>query len=728
MSIIESKPLGNLGYHFVPSEFLEPGKDEYHARDKQFNSKSLFRQLNEEEILVLKGNNNFCSNWSDVWVTDKFLPELIRNSFFYGRVRIDDMEDRYLSYRDLELPVGIYNSRVVSCDIGVNVAIHQVGFMSHYIVGDHCILFCVNEMSTSNSAKFGNGIIKHGEDPLRRIRLELCNENAGRSVYPFEGMLAADAYLWSRNAGNGLLYERFEEMTSNRVSKWRGFYSEIGKGCVIKNSHTLKDVKIGPYAYVKGANKLKNLTINSSKKYFSQIGEGCELVNGIIGYGCRVFYGVKAVRFFLSSHSQLKYGARLINSFLGENSTISCCEVLNSLLFSAHEQHHNNSFLCASLVMGQSNLAAGATLGSNHNSRSADGELLAGRGFWPGLCVSLKHNSRFASYTMLAKGDFMYELDVQLPFSLVSQDPEEDALVIIPAFWFQYNMYALLRNEMKFTSRDKRDDKRIRYEYGALAPDTLNEIIEAMEILEKSVGRSYGQEADKEAMELGRKILLNDDSKITREILLHGVENSRRPVRLLKVKEGYLAYKNMLVYYVGRELKSYLEDHDLSALLALIEQGKGRKRKSFDNVGGMLVPQGEVKTLLKELKEGEIKSWDEMHARYFHWSEQYELYKLKHVVSIIWERFAADIDYQGNFLRDIFKEALRVKRWIVEGIEVSRGKDYSNPFRKMMYKDTQQMHDVLGDISQNAFIKEQKEDFYQWEESLNAILEVLNDE
>ncbi|HIX55125.1 MAG TPA: DUF4954 family protein, partial [Candidatus Sphingobacterium stercoripullorum] len=196
----------------------------------------------------------------------------------------------------------------------------------------------------------------------------------------------------------------------------------------------------------------------------------------------------------------------------------------------------------------------------------------------------------------------------------------------------------------------------------------------------------------------------------------------------LKVKEGYLAYKNMLVYYVGRELKSYLEDHDLSALLALIEQGKGRKRKSFDNVGGMLVPQGEVKTLLKELKEGEIKSWDEMHARYFHWSEQYELYKLKHVVSIIWERFAADIDYQGNFLRDIFKEALRVKRWIVEGIEVSRGKDYSNPFRKMMYKDTQQMHDVLGDISQNAFIKEQKEDFYQWEESLNAILEVLNDE
>ena len=132
----------------------------------------------------------------------------------------------------------------------------------------------------------------------------------------------------------------------------------------------------------------------------SQIGEGCELVNGIIGYGCRIFYGVKAVRFILAAHSHLKYGARLINSFLGNNSTISCCEVLNSLIFSAHEQHHNNSFLCAALLMGQSNIAAGATIGSNHNSRSADGELMAKRGFWPGLCVSLKHNSRFASFTM----------------------------------------------------------------------------------------------------------------------------------------------------------------------------------------------------------------------------------------------------------------------------------------------------------------------------------------
>ena len=67
-------------------------------------------------------------------------------------------------------------------------------------------------------------------------------------------------------------------------------------------------------------------------------------------------------------------------------------------------------------------MAAGATIGSNHNSRGPDGEIVAGRGFWPGLCVSLKHNSKFASFTIIAKGDFPAELNIPIPFSLVSND------------------------------------------------------------------------------------------------------------------------------------------------------------------------------------------------------------------------------------------------------------------------------------------------------------------
>src|SRR5215203_793417 len=259
--------------------------------------------------------------------------------------------------------------------------------------------------------------------------------------------------------------QKLKEFTQKKFSAQRGFYGQIGDRCIIKNTSIIKDVWICSYAYIKGANKLKNLTINSGPESKSQIGEGCELVNGVIGYGCRIFYGVKAVRFVLNSNSQLKYGARLINSYLGYNSTISCCEVLNSLIFPAHEQHHNNSFLCAALVMGQSNMAAGATIGSNHNSRAADGEFISSRGFWPGLCVSLKHNSKFASYTLIAKGDYTAELNIPLPFSLVSNDEANNRLTVMPAYWFMYNLYALARNEGKYTDRDKRIEKAQHIEY-----------------------------------------------------------------------------------------------------------------------------------------------------------------------------------------------------------------------------------------------------------------------
>src|SRR5256885_15087051 len=282
------------------------------------------------------------------------------------------------------------------------------------------------------------------------------------------------AWLGTSFGENKNLKTRLRKFTNKRFDHGRGYYGKMGDRTVIKNCAIIKDVWIGSDAYLKGANKLKNLTINSSPEAKSQIGEGCELVNGIIGFGCRIFYGVKAVRFVMATNSQLKYGARLINSYLGNNATISCCEVLNSLIFPAHEQHHNNSFLCAALVMGQSNIPAGATIGSNHNSRAADGEIVAGRGFWPGLCVSLKHNSKLASFTIIAKGDYLFELNIPLPFSLVSLNIADDTLNVMPAYWFMYNMYALERNAWKYVDRDKRHDKFQLLESDYLAPDSIN--------------------------------------------------------------------------------------------------------------------------------------------------------------------------------------------------------------------------------------------------------------
>lgn len=443
MNTIGKRPISELGYGFIPKEYIPKGKNEYHLRNLQNRSGIKYRKLTAYETEVLVKNANSSDDWNKVLVSKAFNPELVKNCKFYGLVRIGKLEPLYHEFNNLRMPVGLYNSTIISCDLGDNVAINNVNYISHYIVGSSVMLANINELCTTDHSKFGNGIIKEGESEAVRIWLELCNENGGRSIMPFNGMLPGDAYLWTRYRDRDKLMQKFKEFTEEKFDQQRGYYGKIGDRTVIKNCGIIKDVWVGSDAYIKGANKLKNLTINSSPDAKSQIGESCELVNGIVGFGCRIFYGVKAVRFILASNSQLKYGARLINSYLGDNSTISCCEVLNSLIFPAHEQHHNNSFLCAALVMGQSNMAAGATIGSNHNSRGADGELQAGRGFWPGLCVSLKHNSKFASFTLLAKGDYPAELNIPIPFSLVNNDVSKDQLVVMPAYWFMYNMYAL---------------------------------------------------------------------------------------------------------------------------------------------------------------------------------------------------------------------------------------------------------------------------------------------
>ena len=42
-----------------------------------------------------------------------------------------------------------------------------------------------------------------------------------------------------------------------------------------------------------------------------------------------------------------------------------------------------------------------------------------------------------------------------------------------------------------------------------------------------------------------------------------------------------------------------------------------------------------------------------------------------------------------------------------KGIYDSRAKDYSNPFRKMVYETNEEMNKVLGRLEDNSFIQQQ---------------------
>jgi len=588
-----------------------------------------YRQLNETEIEQLKAAGNYADDWSAVFVTTPFSAACLRGNTFDGTVHLGVIERQKTVDGDLSLPEGIYHSTLSNVTVGDHPTIHNVQMLSGYTLGNNVLLFNIEEMTCT--------------DDVRQLAwLEPMNENGGRKILPFGGMTIGDAYLWARYRGRKTLMERLEKMTYDALAADKNGFGRIGDCCVIKNTKTLR-----------------NVTVRSRADDRSRIDSCIALSDGVIGYGCHLDFGIIASRFLLGEHVHLEFGLRLNDTVVGDNSTLARCEVGNSIIFPAHEQHHNNSFLIAGLIMGQSNIAAGATIGSNHNSRTADNELAAGRGFWPGLCCSFKHSSRFASYCLLAKGDYPAELDITLPFALVNNNTANDRLEVMPAYWWMYNMYAMDRNSRKFAQRDKRVVKAQHIEFDNLAPDTAEEIFHGIKLLQKWIGSA------KEEV-----------------VLAEGMEKSKRPTVVLKAREGMKAYEDMLVFYAMKTLQGCADKPEES------------REREWVNIGGQLVTRGDMEQLVSDVENGVIDSWEALHKRFDTLDETYPAKRRAHAYGTLCE--LANTDCLDDATWQHYQQRYAdLQRYVDEQIAASRHKDDTNPFRNMTYWDAAEREAVL---------------------------------
>lgn len=699
------------------------------------------RHLTQEEIeiLIKNQNKNEDNSWSNVFVDSKencFDASLIVNSEFSGLIVLGVLKKAKLAYHDLVLEAGIYNSKLINVVTGNDNVIRNSYYIENYHLGDRVILFNIHELCCTKHSKFGNGILKKGESEENRVWIGVANENDGREILPFESMIPADAYLWSHYRDDEELLKRFVELTEYGNSGEYNTFGFIDDDVVIKNSNIIKDAKIGKCAYIKGAFKLKNITILSSEDETSQIGEGVEMVNGILGYGSKVFYQAIAIRFVIGRNCQVKYGARILNSVLGDNSTVSCCEILNNLIFPFHEQHHNSSFLIATTIMGQSNIASGATIGSNHNSRSPDGEIIAKRGFWPGLCSDFKHNSKFASFDLISKGSYQYELDIPYPFALVSIGVNGDQSVhITPAWWFMYDMFAITRNKYKFIKRDKRKVKIQSIEVDPLAPDTMEEI---MMSLDRLIGLTLeylllskneavlAKKTQEEKYQAAKDFLhQNPDADFT---LNDSTCQKRYGAVILKPVKAYKMYRKIVKYFATKTLMEYCKSLKIDYLtLDVIE--KIRKLPLYtqwENVGGQIIPSEKVKLLFSYIKNGSVNTWDAVHAFYTLCDYSYEQYKVRYALYLLEQLYSCSIeDFSCELYKNIIDDVTVVAMDICDSSYSSREKDYTDYYRNMTYHSKKEMDKVIGSLKDNSFLNELREDIKQFIDDIPIVFKGL---
>ena len=684
------------------------------------------RHLTAAEIEVLEKNLNHNDDptWNNFYVDDSengFDPSLIHLSFFSGFIVLGKVQKLILKYNDLRLGCGIRRSKLSNVVTGDLCVIRNVFYLDNYRIGDRVILFNINEMSCTNHAKFGNGILKNGEPEEHRIWIGVANENEGRKVLPFEDMIPADAYIWSHYRDDPDLLKRFVELTEYGLSHELNTYGIVENDVVIKNVSIVKDAKIGSAAYIKGAFKLKNITILSSEEEPSQIGEGVEMVNGILGFGSKVFYQAIAVRFVIGRNCQVKYGARILNSVLGDNSTISCCEVLNNLIYPFHEQHHNSSFLIAATVMGQSNIAAGATIGSNHNSRSPDGEIYAKRGFWPGLCSDFKHNSRFASFVLVSKGSYQYELDIPYPFALVAPGNNgQPAISIIPAWWFMYDMFAITRNKNKFLKRDKRVKKIQVIETDPLAPDTMQEVMVALDRIIgltvgylKGINSEYmeGKTSSEEQYQAAKDFLhQNAEAEFTLE---DSVCQKKYGAIIHKPVQAYKMYRKIVKYFATRTLMEFCQSLNQDMLTPDLVSRIRRLPlyTEWANAGGQIIPSEKIRELFDGIKNGAINNWNAVHQFYKLCDCAYEQYKVSYALYLLEQLYSRPIEeFSVDLYRNITDDVSIVAYDIYNASLKSREKDYTDYYRSMVYHSEDEMNCVLGPLEDNSFLRQLRAD------------------
>jgi 23S rRNA maturation mini-RNase III len=179
--------------------------------------------------------------------------------------------------------------------------------------------------------------------------------------------------------------------------------------------------------------------------------------------------------------------------------------------------------------------------------------------------------------------------------------------------------------------------------------------------------------------------------------------------------------KIIFIYGIEAALR-LTENKKGNAIISTLQQVKlSPTNLTWANIGGQLIPQKYVDSLLAKIKNDTIKSWDEVHAFYESESDKYNSRKDLHALAIL-EKLTnktlskITVTTYTKWLDEYFE----IKKDITERIQNTRAKDYENPFRKMVYNNDAEMNAVVGALKDNGFIKDQQK-------ALTLLADKLND-
>ena len=208
---------------------------------------------------------------------------------------------------------------------------------------------------------------------------------------------------------------------------------------------------------------------------------------------------------------------------------------------------------------------------------------------------------------------------------------------------------------------------------------------------------------------------------------INGWENTGRKINVLKVPQAISIFKELVQHYGVMEILHHAQKNKLADFESLKKSLSAKiQRSQWVNVGGQLIQKSALENLKRNIKAGKLKSWEQVHDFYRQQGAAYETDKLHHAYTSLLEILnITPKQFTPALFKQLLQQAVATKEWMCKGIYNARAKDYSNPFRKMVYETNEEMNKVTGRLEDNSFIQQQLAELDTMKKQVKAMVRKL---
>lgn len=434
-----------------------------------------YRRLTAEEIARLESQGCTCEDWSTIFAAEGFSPDFVRRVKFTGTVRMGATGRRIVNDDGVERRAGIYNAEIIDCTIGDHVFISNIGsYIAGYTIGDQVYIEDTGKIVCTGRSTFGNG-----------VQAATLNEGGGREVPIFDHLTAQTAYIMAMYRHRPALIEAMHAMVERHTRSLEPGCGIIRRGVRITDCNTIRDVRIGENAVIKGVSELTNGTVRSSADRPTFIGTGVKARDFICAVGATVDTGAVMSRCFVGESAHIGFAFTTADSLFFANSHCENGEAASIFAGPYTVSHHRSTLLIAGYFSFFN--AGSGTNQSNHLFRmGAVHQGIHERGVKTGSSSYIMLPAREGAYTVVIGKHRSHHDTSDFPYSYLIE--EEGHSYLIPAS--NLINQGMMRDLAKWPRRDRRgDEKSDIINFREWTPYIGQKVLKAVEHSERMLSR-----------------------------------------------------------------------------------------------------------------------------------------------------------------------------------------------------------------------------------------------